>query len=93
MTSPDETSTQEGWGRNLAAARARLGITQADLAQRVGVTLVNVNRWENSARQPSLPRQIRLAEVLGVSVTELFPRTADEAELPGLVAALGNGCS
>lgn len=38
---------------DLKALRERLGLTQTQLAQRLGVTFVTVNRWENGATRPS----------------------------------------
>lgn len=85
--------TPGGWGRNIAAARTRLGLTQQQLAERHGGVVPNtVARWEQG-RHPSSRDQRRLAAVLETTVTELFPRTDDEAELVALAAALGNGCS
>lgn len=100
MTPPDNDDVLGGWGRNMAAARAALGLTQQDLANRIGVTVVTVARWETSARRPALTEQRSVAAALGVSVTALFPRTDDEAALAGTVAELedilartGGGCS
>ena len=33
--------------------RARLGLTQAELATRLGVSFATVNRWENGQTKPS----------------------------------------
>src|SRR5947209_8576079 len=33
--------------------RARLGLTQVELAERLGVSFATVNRWENSQTKPS----------------------------------------
>ena len=47
--------------------RQKHGLTQANLAERLGVSYVTVNRWENEAGRPStrLWRQIAKAELLG----------------------------
>jgi transcriptional regulator with XRE-family HTH domain len=92
---PSETAaTPGGWGRNLSAARTRAGLTQQQLAEQLGgVAPTTVARWEQGTRQPSVPDQRRLAAALNTTVTELFPRDDSEAELVGIVAAIGNGCS
>lgn len=92
---PSETAiVPGGWGRNIAAARSQLGLTQQQLAERLGDVVPNsVARWEQGRRIPNEIDQGRIAQALEVGVTELFPRTADEAELPGIVASLGAGCS
>lgn len=38
------------WIKNL---RVALGLTQAELAERVGVTFVTVSRWENGLARPN----------------------------------------
>jgi putative transcriptional regulator len=52
--------------------RAELGLTQADLAERVGVTRKTVNTVENGVFTPSATLAIKLAEALGLSVERLF---------------------
>ncbi len=43
--------------------RARLGLTQEQFAQRVGVTYSTVNHWENGKRMPLPFLAKRLAEM------------------------------
>jgi putative transcriptional regulator len=38
---------------DLKSLRARLGMTQEDLAHTIGVTVSTVNRWENGHFKPS----------------------------------------
>jgi transcriptional regulator with XRE-family HTH domain len=91
---PSETAaTPGGWGRNIAAARTRAGLTQQQLAERLAVAPTTVARWEQGTRLPALADQIGIARALGTTVTELFPRDDNEAELPDLVASIGGGCS
>jgi putative transcriptional regulator len=52
--------------------RAELGLTQAELAERVGVTRKTVNTVENGIFTPSAILAIKLAEALGLSVEQLF---------------------
>jgi putative transcriptional regulator len=52
--------------------RARLGWTQADLAERVGVTRKTINTVENGVFTPSTVLALKLAAALGVSVEALF---------------------
>ena len=46
-------------GRELKAARERLGLTQAELAKAVGVQRVTVARWEAGLRK--IPPMLTLA--------------------------------
>ena len=52
--------------------RAELGLTQAELAERVGVTRKTVNTIENGVFVPSALLALKLAEALSVPVEELF---------------------
>lgn len=52
--------------------RTDLGLTQAELAERVGVTRKTVNTVENGVFTPSALLAIKLAEALKVSVEQLF---------------------
>ena len=56
----------------LKDARAESGLTQADLAERVGVTRKTVNTVENGVFTPSATLAIKLAQALNVPVEELF---------------------
>ena len=52
--------------------RARLGLTQADLAERVNVSRKTINTVENGVYIPSTVLALRLAHALGVPVETLF---------------------
>ena len=54
-------------GKSARAARAALGLSQADVAERLGLSLEFVGRIERGAALPSVPTLVSLAEVLGVS--------------------------
>lgn len=52
--------------------RAEHRWTQADLAQRLGVSRNSVNAIENGKYDPSLPLAFRIARLFGLSVEEIF---------------------
>ena len=52
--------------------RSELGLTQAELAEKVGVTRKTVNTVENGVFTPSAILAIKLAQALGLSVEQLF---------------------
>lgn len=56
----------------LKELRAASGITQAQLAEKVGVTRKTVNTVENGVFTPSATLAIKLAAALGVTVEQLF---------------------
>ena len=57
---------------NIAAGRRELGITQAALAERVGVTKAAVSKWELGQSLPDVAMLPRLASQLGVTLDELI---------------------
>jgi molybdate-binding protein/DNA-binding XRE family transcriptional regulator len=69
----------------LRAARAQLGISQAELAHRAGVTRQAVSAIEAGKAAPTMSVALRLARVLGRRVDDLF-RLVDE--LPTVSAEL-----
>lgn len=62
----------ERLANRLKEKRARLGLTQAELAEKVGVTRKTVNTVENGVFTPSATLAIKLALALNVSVEQLF---------------------
>jgi molybdate-binding protein/DNA-binding XRE family transcriptional regulator len=69
----------------LRAARAQVGISQAELAHRAGVTRQAVSAIESGKAAPTMTVALRLARVLGRRVDDLF-RLVDE--LPTVSAEL-----
>ena len=53
--------------------RARFGMTQQELAGKVGVTRQTINAIESGRSDPSLPLAIGLARLFKTTVEELFP--------------------
>ncbi|KQY35726.1 transcriptional regulator [Caulobacter sp. Root487D2Y] len=56
----------------LKAARAAAGLTQADLAEKVGVTRKTINTVENGVFVPSTVLALKLARALDATVEALF---------------------
>ncbi len=56
------------------------GMTQADLADRVGVTRQTIHSIETGKYNPSIELAIRLARALGLAVEDLFQ--LDDQEEP-----------
>src|SRR2546423_8789189 len=71
-----ESRVVRGWmvatrRAGLAACREALGLTQEDLARRLGVEFNTVGRYERGELTPRPRRRPKLAEALGVSLGEL----------------------
>lgn len=54
--------------------RAERSWTQADLADRLGVSRNAVNSIENGRFDPSLPMAYRFSDVFGLPVEDIFPK-------------------
>ena len=52
--------------------RLLAGLTQSQLADRIGGSEIGVRTWERAASAPSLETFLRLAEALGVDAKELL---------------------
>ncbi len=66
-----------GLTNNLRDERSRLGWTQAELAERVGVSRKTINTVENGVFVPSTILALKLAAAIGKPVEALF--ALDEA--------------
>jgi putative transcriptional regulator len=62
----------ERLANKLKQRRAELGLTQAELAEKVGVTRKTVNTVENGVFTPSATLALKLAAVLDLTVEQLF---------------------
>jgi len=61
-----------GFGLRLQKLRKAKGLTQEDLADRVGVTGQAVSKWENDQSYPDITIIPTLAEILGTDINQLF---------------------
>lgn len=59
-------------GQLIAARRRELGLSQSELAEQLHVTDKAVSRWETGRGMPAVDTLEPLAEVLGLSVSELL---------------------
>lgn len=80
--------------RNLAARRRVISLTQAQVAERLGVDTETVSRFERGKHVPSLLTLERMAVVLATSVGELLAEKPNQSDDQSLVitswmAALG----
>ena len=69
-------------GKTIGLLRREKGMTQLELAEKMGVTDKAVSKWERDLSCPDISSIPRLAEILGVSVDELMqvkPGTGESA--------------
>ncbi|MBR3894856.1 MAG: helix-turn-helix transcriptional regulator [Clostridia bacterium] len=70
---------EESFGKTIAALRREKNMTQAELAERMGVTDKAVSKWERDLSYPDTASLPRLAEVLGVTIDELMLANGEAA--------------
>ena len=73
-------------GTMIAELRKQHGMTQLELAEKMGVTDKAVSKWERDLSCPDINSLPDLAEILGVSVEDLM-QIKKEAEAPVSKAA------
>ena len=56
----------------LRVLRAELGLSQGQLAERLGVSRQTINVIENGKYDPSLPLALRMGKLVGVPVEAIF---------------------
>lgn len=61
----------------LREARQEAGLTQAQVAGRLGVARPNVARWESGAQLPRVDTALKLAEAVGKTVEQLWTPESD----------------
>ena len=75
-------------GSFIAELRKEKGLTQAELAERVGVTGGAVSKWERGLCYPDIETVGRLAEVFGLSVGEMLAGQRIQVYTPETVDTL-----
>ena len=73
---------KETFGNMVAALRKEKGMTQLELAEKMGVTDKAVSKWERDLSFPDVSSIPKLAEILGVTVDELMKVKAESKEEP-----------
>ena len=58
-------------GRNFKKCRKESGLSQKQVAEKLGVYQSNVSDWENDISRPEYEKLFKLAEIYQVSVYEL----------------------
>ena len=89
-------------GNNIQQARLRRGLTQDQVATRLGLTQNHYGRYERGEVQPSIDKLYQICEILSVPIEDMFRGTYDPANFdqpvpPDMtakgIARLLGGCS
>lgn len=70
-TTTDVPAIDHSLAGNLRCMRKRLGLSQDELAQRVGLNRGNIASYEKGSAEPKLCNLLRLSHFLGVSIHDL----------------------
>ena len=65
-------------GKKIKQLRCKVGLTQEQLATRLGISAQSVSKWENSITMPDITLLPSLTSELGVTMDELFDLTVDQ---------------
>ena len=65
-------------GKKIRQLRFKAGLTQDQLAERLGVAPQSVSKWENAAAMPDITTLPLLAEIFGVTIDDLFDLTTEQ---------------
>lgn len=60
----------------IGEVREKAGLTKVQLADKLGVDISTVCKWESGPNRPKADEILRLAELFGCSIDELFDREA-----------------
>ena len=73
-------------GRLIAYYRRLNGLTQKDLADKIGLTAKAVSAWETGRNEPNMGQAYDIANALGVDITDLMqPSTEQDQKKDELV--------
>lgn len=65
-------------GQKIRKLRYKAGLTQEQLAEKLGIGPQAVSKWENAASMPDIATLPLLAEAFGVSIDELFDLSSEQ---------------
>ncbi|WP_438447715.1 helix-turn-helix domain-containing protein [Gorillibacterium sp. sgz5001074] len=71
-------------GDKIAALREKRGLTQEDLASKIGISRASLSHYEKSRRDPDYTILTKLADYFKVSIDYLLGRTEDPSNISDL---------
>ena len=75
----DEKNYSEILCRKIIELRKKEGLTQDQLAEKLGITYQAVSKWENSQSCPDIMFLPKLAEIFDVSIDEIFGKENEKS--------------
>ena len=71
----------ETFGQRLARLRKQNGLTQDEIAEKIGISPQAVSKWENDISSPDISIILSLSDILGVSTDELLGKETINPEV------------
>lgn len=65
-------------GKKIKQLRFKAGLTQEQLAEKIGIGAQSVSKWENSVAMPDITLLPVLAEIFGITIDDLFDLTVEQ---------------
>ena len=65
-------------GKKIRQLRFKAGLTQEQLAEKLGIGAQSVSKWENAVAMPDITALPLIAEIFGVSIDDLFDLTSEQ---------------
>lgn len=90
---PKPSAEGSEFGKKLQAARLRADLSQREVAERVGITVTTVSRYEITPVLPSVAMAAQLAQAVGVPLDQLAGFAEADTELVVLARKLGAALS
>ncbi len=72
-------------GDNLFKARRKKGLSQEDVAEKLGISRQTVSKWETGETLPDIRQAKRLAMLYGLSLDELIDLDSDVQEIQAMI--------
>jgi transcriptional regulator with XRE-family HTH domain len=82
MTEKQALKNGETFGQRLARLRKKRGVTQVELAMRVGLAQSNVSDYEHDVFRPNADMLLRIAQELRISTDELLGLRSSRPDSP-----------
>lgn len=72
-------------GNNLAKARKKSGLSQEEVAEKLGVSRQTISKWETDETLPDIRQSKRLAVLYHLTLDELIDFDADVKEIENII--------
>lgn len=73
------------FGNNLFNARKKKGLSQEDVAEKLGVSRQTISKWETDETLPDIRQSKKLATLYGLSLDGLIEYDIDEREIRDMI--------